>query len=177
MPASGKSTIAKEVAKRYGLKYLCGGDVLKEMAIARGYRPSGEEWWDTEEGMKFLEERKVNQDFDREVDRRIVKSIEEGGVVVTSYTAPWLTKAGVKVWLKASAEARARRMADRDGVRYDMALQIVLKRDSENIALYRHIYGFELGEDLSVFDLIIDTENLSSGEVVEIVSHAVRYFI
>ncbi|HLA22287.1 MAG TPA: AAA family ATPase [Nitrosopumilaceae archaeon] len=31
-PAIGKTTIAKGLAKEFGLKYLSGGDVLKELA-------------------------------------------------------------------------------------------------------------------------------------------------
>ena len=33
---------------------LGGTDILKQMAIERGYKPGGEEWWDTSEGMRFL---------------------------------------------------------------------------------------------------------------------------
>lgn len=177
MPASGKTTVAKIIAERHNLRYLCGGDMLKEMAIARGYELSGDNWWDTETGMKFLEERKISDRFDHEVDERLVKAVEKGGVSITSYTAPWLAKNGVKIWLKASAEARAKRMASRDSMSYSEALEIVKKRDAENSELYRKMYGFEIDKDLSVFHLVIDTDNLSKESVVEIVDYAAKYFL
>ncbi|MCL4435284.1 MAG: cytidylate kinase family protein [Thaumarchaeota archaeon] len=177
MPASGKTTVAKVIAERYHLKYLCGGDMLKEMAIDRGYKPSGDDWWDSETGMKFLEERKKSDQFDREVDERLVKAVEKGGVSITSYTAPWLANKGVKIWLKASAEARAKRMASRDNMRYTEASEIVKKRDAENSKLYRKMYGFEIDKDLSVFHLVIDTDNLSKESVIEIVEYAAKYFL
>jgi Cytidylate kinase len=36
MPASGKTTVARLVASRLGLKYAAGGDILREMARERG---------------------------------------------------------------------------------------------------------------------------------------------
>jgi cytidylate kinase len=177
MPASGKTTVAMSIAERYNLRYLCGGDMLKEMAIARGYHMSGKDWWDTKTGMQFLEERKISDRSDREVDSRLVREIEGGGVVVTSYTAPWLAKTGIKIWLKASVEARARRMALRDNIDYGKALGIVNKRDAENLALYQRIYGFKIGQDLLVFHLIIDTDFLTRASVIEIVSNAIGHFL
>jgi cytidylate kinase len=177
MPASGKTTVAKSIAEHYRLRYLCGGDMLKEMAIARGYEPSGDDWWDTEAGMTFLEERKKSDRFDHEVDELLVKAVEKGGVAVTSYTAPWLARKGIKIWLKASAEARANRMASRDTVSYLEALEIVKKRDTENFELYQRMYGFEIDKDLSVFHLVIDTDNLSKESVIKIVEYATKYFL
>jgi|TARA_Y100000031_G_scaffold64289_1_gene72109 cytidylate kinase len=177
MPASGKTTIAIKIAEKYGMNYLCGGDILKEMAVSKGYQSSGANWWDTENGMRFLEDRKKSYQFDREVDEKLVESIVEGGVVVTSYTAPWLSTKGVKIWLKASPNSRSKRLASRDKIPYKEAEKIVKKRDSENIAIYRKIYGFKIDEDLSVFHLVLDTNSLSKNQVIEIVFKASQYFI
>ena len=56
-PAIGKTTIAKGLATEFGLKYLSGGDVLKELAREEGFQTEGIDWWDTQEGMKFLNHR------------------------------------------------------------------------------------------------------------------------
>ena len=100
MPAAGKTTVAEIISKRKNFKVLGGGDVLKEMAESRGYKVTGKDWWDTEEGAKFLKERETNPNFDKEVDRRMREKIIAGNIVVTSYTAPWITDAGFKVWLE-----------------------------------------------------------------------------
>ena len=57
-PAVGKTTIAKGLAKEFGLKYLSGGDVLKEMAKEEGFRTERDDFWDTMAGMNFLNMRK-----------------------------------------------------------------------------------------------------------------------
>ena len=54
-PAIGKTTVAKGLAKEFGMQNLSGGDVLKEMAQERGFQTRGADWWDTKEGMTFLE--------------------------------------------------------------------------------------------------------------------------
>jgi cytidylate kinase len=177
MPAVGKTTLAQALAQRFGLTLLSGGDVLKEMAEERGYRVTGLEWWDTPEGMRFLNERQGNPEFDREVDRRLKLAVERGGVVVTSYPLPWLTDKGVKFWLKASQASRAARMARRDRIPLEEALRIVRVRDEENRALYQQLYGIRFGEDLSVFNYVIDTDPLSEAAVAEVVIRIVSYLV
>ena len=40
------------------LTLVGGGDILKEIAHEEGYNATGDDWWDTAEGMKFLKERR-----------------------------------------------------------------------------------------------------------------------
>ncbi len=169
MPAAGKTTVGKIVASKLGMKLIGGGDVLKEMALEMGYKSGGEDWWDTEQGMKFLQERKRSLDFDREVDKRLVRKATEGGYVITSYTLPWLTKKGVKVWLLASVKSRARRMAKRDGMAVKRCIAVLSIRDRENYDLYKKLYGIEFGKDLSPFHLVIDTEHIDEEKVASII--------
>ena len=63
-PAVGKTTVAKGLAKEFGLTYLSGGDILKELAKELGFQTQGDDWWDTPEGMKFLNQRADNSKFD-----------------------------------------------------------------------------------------------------------------
>jgi len=176
-PAVGKSTVAEAIGRRFGLKVYAGGEALKEVAARRGYTPKGVEWWDTPEGLRFLAERAANPEYDKEVDSRLIEMLKQGNVVVTSYTLPWLTDLGIKIWLNASFESRARRMVERDKIRYEEALSIVKKRDEENKELYQKIYGIEFGKDLSVFDLVLNTEYLNKDAVIEVVEAFVKQFV
>ena len=98
-PAIGKTTVAKGLAKEFNLNYLSGGDILKELASEQGFSSSGDDWWDTEDGMKFLNQRKENSEFDKKVDEKLIQLFEKGNVVITSYTLPWLIDTGIKLWL------------------------------------------------------------------------------
>ncbi|MDE1855809.1 MAG: AAA family ATPase [Candidatus Micrarchaeota archaeon] len=174
MPASGKTTVAKLLAKELKFKTLGGTDILKDMAKERGYKMSGDDWWDTAEGIKFLRERKANSDFDKETDRRLIEKIKEGKVVVTSYTAPWISPVGFKVWLSASLEKRAARMARRDKVSLEESTKSTIIRDKENYELYKGLYGFDFGTDTSPFDLVIETDNISAKKVAETIIERYR---
>ncbi len=177
MPSVGKTTVARAIAEKFELRLVGGGDMLKEMALEKGYKPSGSDWWDTPEGMRFLAERNSNKEFDKEVDRRLIEYVKRGRVVITSYTLPWICSDGLKIWLKASLKTRAKRLASRDSISLDEALEIVKTRDEENRLLYRSLYGIDFGNDLSVFNYVIDTENESAHKVSSEAISLVRNYI
>jgi CMP/dCMP kinase len=167
MPSVGKTTAAEVIAKRFGLRHIAGGDMLKEMAIERGYHPSGFDWWDSPEGMKFMADRKNDSQFDREVDRRLINYITKGGVVITSYTVPWLCSDALKIWFAAPPKVRAKRLAGRDKIENRTAERIIKQRDARNRKLYWDIYKIKFGKDLSVFNYEIDTAKLNAEQVAE----------
>ena len=175
-PAIGKTTIAKGLAKEFNIEYLSGGDILKELAEEQGFQTKGDDWWDTQEGINFLDQRKKNSEFDKNVDNKLKELFSKGGIVVTSYTLPWLVEGGVKIWLDGSKENSALRMTTRDNSSKNEALEIVQKRYNENKIIYKELYGFEFGEDLSVFDKIIETDGLNVEQVLEIAKSTVREF-
>lgn len=165
LPASGKTSVAKLLSRKLGVGMLGGGELLRKIAIGAGYRPAGAGWWDSDEGMRFLYERENDQRFDREADRRMIERIKRGSVVVTSYTMPWLSDNGLKVWLDASKGVRAARMARRDGISAGLARRIIGERDAMNYELYRNLYGIKLGRDKKPFDVIINTYGMTAGQV------------
>jgi CMP/dCMP kinase len=173
-PAIGKTTVAKGLAQEFGMKNLSGGDVLKEMAQEKGFQTKGDDWWDTDEGMKFLSQRKDNYEFDKKVDEKLKEIFQKGGAVITSYTLPWLVSGGIKIWLGGSRQNSAKRMQARDNMELSSALDIVKKRYEENRALYKKLYGFDFGEDLSVFDIIINTDGLDAQAVLDAAIQKVR---
>ena len=168
-PAAGKTTVAGILAKRLGIRSIGGGEILKELAKDQGYEPGGEEWWDTEEGIRFLKQRETDPEFDIEADRRMKKRIDSGNVIITSYTAPWISEKGFKVWLKCSAGMRAERMSKRDHFPMSSTRRTVALRDKENYELYKKLYHIEFGKDLSPFDIIIDTADKGPEQVADLI--------
>ena len=175
-PAIGKTTIANGLAKEFDVESLSGGDILKELAAEQGFQTEGDDWWDTQEGINFLDQRKKNSEFDKNVDNKLKELFSKGGIVVTSYTLPWLVDGGIKIWLDGSKENSALRMTARDNSSKNEALEIVQKRYNENKIIYKELYGFEFGEDLSVFNKIIETDDLDAKQVLELAKSTVRKF-
>jgi len=167
MAGSGKTTVARRTAKHYGLKYYSGGDALKAVAADMGYETIGRGWWETKEGLRFLEERLSNLDIDKRVDVKLLEWAKEGGTVLDSWAMPWLVTEGFKVWLEASEEVRAQRIADRDRLSVEEALRFLREKESKTKEIYKKLYGFELGEDFSPFLLILDVNQLNRNEVFE----------
>ncbi|MCS7136701.1 MAG: cytidylate kinase family protein, partial [Nitrososphaerota archaeon] len=149
LAATGKSTVARKLAKALKIKYVSGGQALKQLAIEKGYKPGGEDWWEKPEGLKFLEERSSNPEFDKLVDAKLLELASEGDVVIDSWVLPWLLKDGYKIWLKASDDERAARLSKRSGLPIDTAKEVLKKRDSESKEIYNKLYGISLESDLS----------------------------
>ncbi len=174
----GKTTAADEIARKFHLKHVAGGDMLKQIAIEKGYSPSGSDWWDTPEGMKFLSERKNDPGFDKEVDRKLAEFIRNGNVVVTSYPMPWLAiDDGLKLWFHATQRKRAGRLAGRDSISKARALEIIKKRDLQNKRIYKKLYGIDFGKDLTPFNFVLDTNKLSAPEVAEAACRIVDEYV
>jgi CMP/dCMP kinase len=167
MAGTGKSTLAKKLAEKYDLRYYSGGDALRELAAAEGYDSSRRGWWESPEGLRFLEKREQNHEFDKAVDDKLLEYAHQGCVLLDSWTMPWLLKTGFKIWLIASEEKRAERIAERDKLPIKEAMQVLKEKEAKTRAIYKKLYGFTLGEDLEPFDLILDTDNLNAGEVFQ----------
>ena len=176
-PAVGKTTVAKGLAEEFQLTYLSGGDVLKKMAKEHGFDSEGDDWWDTEEGMKFLAQREENYEFDKKLDEKLTSLFNQGSMVITSYTLPWLVKNGIKIWLEGSHASSTKRMQTRDNMSSDEAYEVTKERFDKNKVLYKKLYDFDFGDDKSVFDVIINTNNLTAQQVIDVTKETVRKLI
>jgi CMP/dCMP kinase len=167
-PAVGKTTMATEIAREFKFKLYNGGDILKMLAHDKGYSVSGNDWWDTEEAKKFMAQRKTDPCFDKQVDKKLVEIVKTEKAVITSYTLPWLVEGPIKFWLKGSQLNRAKRMANRDNLSVKEAEKVIKTRDEQNKTIYRKLYGFNFGEDLTVFDFLINTDLMCLESLVKV---------
>ena len=168
MAGTGKSTLARKLAQKYGLKYYSGGDALKALAAEKGGDVSSNGWWESPEGLAFLRKRERDSQFDKLVDDKLLMYAQQGNVLFDSWTMPWLLKTGFKIWLLASIEKRAERVAERDKITVRDALRILEEKEDRTKAIYRKLYDFTLGEDFAPFNLVLDTDNLNAEEVFQV---------
>jgi cytidylate kinase len=165
MTGSGKSTVAKRLAAKYGLGYFSGGNALKTLAQEEGYNPDVTGWWETAEGLKFLQQRMGDPAFDKRIDDKLLELAEQGNAVLDSWTMPWLLNEGFKVWLEASPQVRVKRVANRDGISIEEAVKALTEKDEQTRQIYKKLYGFDLGNDLSPFNLVLATDELNPDEI------------
>lgn len=165
MTGSGKSTVAKKLADKYGLGYFSGGNALRTLAQEEGYESDMRGWWETAEGLRFLQQRMEDPAFDRRIDEKLLELAEQGNVVLDSWTMPWLLKEGFKIWLEASPQVRAKRVVNRDDISIEEAIKALKEKDERTRQIYNSLYGFDLGHDRSPFNLVLATDELDPDEV------------
>ncbi|MBA7529419.1 Cytidylate kinase [subsurface metagenome] len=165
MTGSGKSTVAKRLADKYGLGYFSGGNALRALAQEEGYTSNVRGWWETSEGLNFLQQRMRNPAFDKKIDEQLLELAAEGNVVLDSWTMPWLLNEGFKVWLEASPQVRAKRVVTRDSIGIEEAVKALNEKDERTRQIYKALYGFDLGHDLSPFNLVLATDELEPDDV------------
>jgi len=165
MTGSGKSTVAKRLAEKYGLGYFSGGNALKILAQEEGYNSDVRGWWETAEGLNFLKQRMGDPAFDKKIDEKMLELAAEGNIVLDSWTMPWLLKEGFKVWLEASPQVRAKRVVTRDSISVEDALKALTEKDERTKQIYKSLYGFDLGHDLTPFNLVLATDELGADDI------------
>jgi cytidylate kinase len=165
MTGSGKSTVAKRLAEKYGLDYFSGGNALRALAQEAGYNSEITGWWESAEGLSFLQQRMREPAFDRRIDNKLLELAKKGNIVLDSWTMPWLLNEGFKIWLDASPQVRAQRVVTRDAISNEEALKALTKKDERTRQIYKSLYGFDLGHDFSPFNFVLATDGLEPDEV------------
>jgi cytidylate kinase len=86
---------------------------------------------------------------------------------------PWLLEGGFKIWLMASFDKRAARVADRDKMTFEQAYAVLEEKEAQTKTIYKKLYGFDLGEDFTPFNFILDTDNLNADQVFEVLCRVI----
>ncbi len=160
LPGSGTSTAAELLAETLGWDIISAGDIFRSIAKDRGMSLA--------EFSRYAEE---NFEVDRELDRRMLQyaSTRDNLILEGRLTGVFATKKGLdalKVWLKATPDTRARRIADREEQDVEKALEEMLEREKSEQTRYTEIYGINL-QDETMYDLVIDSGVHRPPQIVE----------
>ena len=112
---------------------------------------------------------------DKMIDERTRAEAAKGSVVIDAQLGAWMTKdeADVKLLLVAADEVRFGRIARRDHVSYEVAKKETLAHEQIQRERYKKYYGVDV-QDLSVYDLKIDTGINSINKTKRIIIDSVR---
>lgn len=160
---AGKTTVARALKERLNLGYLSAGEVFRRMAEERGMS--------LEEFTRYVEE---HPEVDKQIDERTAKAAERGDVIIDARLAGWMAeRADLKVLLTAPLETRVKRIAEREGRRYEEVLKETRERESSEARRFKELYGIDVS-DWSIFDLVVNTERWGAEEVAGILEVAVK---
>ncbi|MCG1003927.1 MULTISPECIES: (d)CMP kinase [Halobacterium] len=163
-PGSGKSTVASALADHLDYDHISGGDIFRELADDRGLS--------LEEFNELAEE---DSQIDKDLDRQLRETARErDDVVLESRLAGWMAGeyADIKIWLDAPLSVRARRIAEREEKTPATARAETEKREDSENARYADYYSIDF-DDLTIYDLSVNTARWGPDAVTDIVLYAV----
>jgi CMP/dCMP kinase len=152
---SGKSTVAKILAKKLGYSHFSIGDFQRE--LAKEHKMTIQEW-----GLHEASDKKYDQMVD---DRQVKFGLENDNFVVDAWLAAKFIPDSFKVFLDADIDVRVKRRlshkrSEENFSDADEARKSLVERQKVNRERWIRYYGFDF-EDQKNYDLIIDTTRLS----------------
>jgi predicted cytidylate kinase len=159
-PGSGKTTVCRKLSERLGLKAVVFGEFFRSLAADKGMTLS-----------EFGVLAEQDPSIDRMIDDLIlgVASKNTDIILESRLSAYMLTKNNIpafRVYLWASPEIRIKRVGIREGESLEEVYRHTIERQSSEAKRYKMYYGIDI-EDKSVYDLVINTDELNPDQVVD----------
>lgn len=166
-PGGGKSTVASALADVLGYEHVSGGDIFRATAADRGLSLA-----------EFNAKAEEDPSIDKDLDRRIRETAREAeDLVLESRLSGWMAGdlADLKIWLDASLDVRAERIADREGIAVEVARQETVEREASERERYAEYYGIDYS-DRTIYDLALNTARWDEPTTIEVIATAVQSY-
>jgi cytidylate kinase len=150
---SGKSSVAKQLAKKLGYKFYSAGDVRRKYALSKGMSLA-----------ELNRQAEKNPFSDKMVDEYLKKMAEsEDDFVVDGRMGFYFIPKSIKILLEADEKARAERLIGRGKSEENPedlkeALKLVRQRDASDVVRYKKLYNINPYEEKH-YDFVLDTTN------------------
>jgi len=167
LPGSGKTTLAKKLAEKLGLKYISLGMIFREIAKEKGL---------SLEELSLIAEK--DPSIDNLIDSKAREEGRKGCVVIDGHISAWILKdiAHIRIVVIAPPKVRIERIARRDGKRFEDALREVRIREESELRRYKKFYGIDIN-DLTDVDLVINTYKFNEVETLNIALEAIKNIV
>ena len=164
---TGKSTEAKILAERLGLRYVSAGQIFRKLAEEHGMS--------LEEFSKFVEE---HPEIDEEIDKRTAEEAEKGNVIIEGRLAAWFARKynPFNIRLICPLDIVVERISKRDNVPLDVARRETVAREESAKKRYKKLYGIDL-DDMSIYDLVLNTAIFDIESTANILETAIKEYI
>ena len=163
---SGRSTHAIRLGEVFGLRYISSGTIFRDMAKERGIS--------LEKMSKLTED---NPQIDRLIDERTKEESKTRGVVVDATLAGWMVhKPNLRFFLTAPFEERIKRISLRENISIENARRETKVRSESEKERFIVYYGIDI-TDLSIYDLVLNTNLFSSDGTAHILKSLVDEYL
>ncbi|MEM4366613.1 MAG: cytidylate kinase family protein [Candidatus Anstonellales archaeon] len=158
---SGKDTLAQLVASKTGMRHL--NLTFKDLA--------------KQKGISLIElQRLAEKDpsIDKEFDDMQKREAAKGDCVTSTWLGPWILPAELRIFLYASEEVRAQRVAKREGISEEEAIKYIRERENSNRKRYLKLYNIDI-TNYERYDLVLSSERYKPEQLLEFVMLAKRW--
>lgn len=163
LPGSGTTTLARFIERNLAYTHIYAGMIFRDLAKSRGM--SLEEFGDLAE---------KDEEIDKMIDeKQKMLSEKYENCVVEGRMAAHFVDADLNVWLTAPLDVRVRRVGGREKKDLKKSKEEIRRREKSEKKRYRKIYHVDM-DDLSMYDLIINTEKWVPAGVYKIVEKAIE---
>jgi len=170
-PGSGKSTVAKKLAKKYDLKYYSIGVLQREYAKENGI---------TLNELSKLEEK--DDSIDQEMDEKQKKiGVEEDNFVMDSRLGSvFIPSADFKIYVECKIDERVKRIFEheRDDEKgtIEELRESITKREASEEKRFMEFYDFNY-KDMKHYNIWIDNTKLSQEETIGLVVKQIESYL
>ncbi len=166
-PGSGKSVVAKRLAKKLKIKHFNSGSVYRKFAKKRHMGII--------ELNKYL---KTHHKVDKLVDKKQMQLAKKGNIIIDGRTAFNILPDSIKIFLDVSIHEAAKRIfkAKRKLENFKSVNQVkksIIKRAQMERKRYKNIYKVDI-YDRKHYDLYLRTSNLTINQVVNTIVKFVK---
>jgi CMP/dCMP kinase len=170
LPGSGTTTISRLLAEYYELELISSGEIFRKMAKDRGMTLS-------EFGNLAEKDPSIDLAIDKN-QRDIIRS--QDNIVLESRLAGHMAS-GVpnvlKIWIKAPLPVRVKRIQKREkSASFDEEFKKTVLREKSEALRYTNYYNIDIG-DLSIYDIVIDSERWNQYQTLDILRIAIDSLI
>ncbi|HID26058.1 MAG TPA: cytidylate kinase [Thermoplasmata archaeon] len=160
-PGTGTTTVSQLLQKRLGVPYIYAGELFRKEAEKHGMS--------LEEFGRYCEN---HPEVDKQLDECQRKLLRKGNIILEGRMAGWVAYLNnipaTKVLLIADKETRAERVVKREGGSKEEKAEEMEKRERSEAVRYKKYYNVDIN-DLSIYDLVVDTTKKTPGEIVTLI--------
>ncbi|MHA1268726.1 MAG: (d)CMP kinase [Candidatus Helarchaeota archaeon] len=159
----GKTTIGKILCKYYNLNYYSAGIYFREMASKKNMTCS-----------EFNEYAYNHPEIDHKIDEMTLNLAKKEDIVLDGAITAWIAQDlnPFKIFLMAPLDIRIKRIAERDKISFDEAMNSTISREKHEQDRFKKLYNIDIN-DFSIYDLAINTYTFTIDSIIKILTTAI----
>ena len=166
LPGTGTTTVGNLVSAKLNMKFVSSGELFRVLA--------------KEKGLNLIEFGKLCEekpDVDKLIDskQKELADVQEN-TIFEGRLSGHMCSSGLKVWLFAPQDVRVKRIAGREDKTVDVVLKKMIPREASEAKRYMSYYNIDIN-DLSSYDLVIDSSKATAEEIAARIIDKVRQLL